>query len=379
MAPLPYAGPTALAGSKYAPFSTRRAPPAVPPAVSSTQGTPTKSTIATKEQIAASHDESSLDIAHNAGADLAIAQGNTLKEAVDKHAANFSRTVSATVTNTRKLLELIREALKEDDAAALKTVDDLWTELELLLEAAKGAKDALPEFLEKQRDNMALYHGAMMNEAYQETQQELNLQHKKVNLQHSVILEQQQSYQDFKAQMATRLKELEDLRERSSRLVLEKGNLKDEIDKYVKMLDKEQNTKAADLEKINGLQKELEALIGIKTELLVEVDRLQKVISDMQDKSQAAERKIADDFVEQLKIKADQLAKETAKSVQLATLLNQLKSQEANDKTANGKTANDKLKADNKMIKEKYDAMSSEHAQAFKVSRDGMHASTASG
>lgn len=363
MAPLPYSGPTKLGHSKYALFPAHRAQPAVPSTVSSTQATPTKSAIATKEQIAASHDESNLDIAHNAGADLAIAQGNALKEAVDKHAAKFSRTVSAAVTNTRKLLELIREALKEDDAAALKTVDDLWTELELLFEATKGAKDALPEFLEKQRDNMALYHGAMMNEAYQETQQELNLQHKKVNLQHSVILEQQQSYQDFKAQMATRLKELEDLRERSSRLVLEKGNLKDEIDKYVKMLDKEQNTKAADLEKINGLQKELEALIGTKTELLAEVDRFQKVISDMQDKSQAAERKIADDFAEHLKVKADQLAKETAKSAQLATSLNQLKSQEAN-----GKIVNDKLKADNKMIKEKYDAMASEHAQAFKAS-----------
>jgi len=176
MSPEPYGGPKALGYSKYANPQLRQAVLTFPPAVSSTHNAPDKNTIATKEQIAASRDESALDMARNSDAELAIAQGNALKEEVDKHAAKFSRTVSSAVANTRQLLEAIREALKKDDEAALKTVEDLWTELELLFAAANGAKDALPEFLEKQRNNMALYHGSVMNETYRESQQELNMQ-----------------------------------------------------------------------------------------------------------------------------------------------------------------------------------------------------------
>jgi hypothetical protein len=174
-----YGGPTALGHSKYASPSMRRAQLAAFPAtVSSTKNT----TIATKEQIAASHDESAVDAAaQNLDAELAIAQGNALKEDVDKHAAQFCRTVSSAVTNTRQLLELIREAVHKDDPTALQPVDDLWQELELLFKAVQGTKEALPAFLEKQRNNMALYHASVMNETYRESQQELNIQHKKVS------------------------------------------------------------------------------------------------------------------------------------------------------------------------------------------------------
>jgi hypothetical protein len=172
-----YGGPTALGHSKYASPSMRRTQLAsFPAAVSSTEN----NTIATKEQIAASHDDSVMEVAaQDADVDLAIAQGNALKEEVDKHAAQFSRTVSSAVTNTRQLLELIREAVQKDDPTALKPVDDLWEELELLFSAAQGTKEALPSFLEKQRNNMALYHASVINETYRDSQQELNMQHKK--------------------------------------------------------------------------------------------------------------------------------------------------------------------------------------------------------
>lgn len=363
MASQQYGGPTALGFSKYASSSTRNRQPSFPSAVSSTPTASAKNTIATKEQIAASHEESVPEISHNSGAELAIAQANALKDEVEIHAAKFSSTVSSAVSSTRDLLQLIREALKEDDTTALKTVDDLWAELELLFEAAKGTKDALPDFLEKQRNNMSLYHGAMMNETYQETQQELNMQHKKVNVQHGVILEQQQAFQDYKAKTATKLTEVEDMRERVSRLVLEKGNLKDEIDKYVKLLEQEQSTKADDLEKADGLQKELETLVATKTQLLAEVEGLQKTITEMQEKSQAKEQKTTEQHAAELKAKTDLLAKETAKATGLTTLINNLKGQENN-----GKMALEKLRAGSKMINEKYNRMATEHSQAFSVS-----------
>jgi len=173
-----YSGPISLGHSKYADPLRRKAALA---ASASVAAVPTADTaMATKEQIAAlKTGHVALDVAHhNADAQLAISQGNVLKEEVAKHAKKISRTVSTTVTNTRRLLELIREALPD---ANTSTLNDLWDELEQLFAAANEAKEALPAFLEKQRDNMSLYHSSMVNEAIKDTQDELNIQHKKVS------------------------------------------------------------------------------------------------------------------------------------------------------------------------------------------------------
>jgi hypothetical protein len=187
-----YGGPTALAHSKHASPSMRQAQLATfPAAVSSTKNAPANNTIATREQIAATHEESAVDVArHNSDAQLAIAQGNALKEEVDHHAAHFSRTISSAVTNTRRLLELIREAVQKEDPTALKSVDNLWTELEQLFKASQGTKEALPNFLEKQRNNMALYHASVMNETYRDSQDELNIQYRKVSDRPSLVFAQ---------------------------------------------------------------------------------------------------------------------------------------------------------------------------------------------
>jgi hypothetical protein len=173
-----YSGPISLGHSKYADPQRRKAALAASASVAAVPTTNT--TMATKEQIAAlktSH--VTLNVAqHNADAQLAISQGNVLKEEVAKHSKKFSRTVSTTVTNTRRLLELIREASPD---ATNPTINDLWDELEQLFAAANEAKEALPTFLEKQRDNMSLYHSSMVNEAIKDTQEELNIQHKKVS------------------------------------------------------------------------------------------------------------------------------------------------------------------------------------------------------
>lgn len=120
---------------------------------------------------------------------------------------------------------------------------------------------ALPTFLEKQKDNMSLYHTSMVNEAFQETQDELNTQHKKVNLQHTLILEHQQTFQDYKADVEPKLKEHSDLQERVSRLTLDKGLLRSELDKIQQQLESTRADKDEDAEKIRELQKELDQLV----------------------------------------------------------------------------------------------------------------------
>lgn len=226
MAPVQsYSGPAALAFSKYAsPQHRQTALGFIPAAVSSPAATTGDNTIATKEQIAAANGSHALDAApQNADVELAFACGNILKEEVDKHVAKFSKTVSLAVTTTRRLLELIRESLQKDNAADLTTVDGLWAELERVFAAANAANAAVPVFLEKQRNNMSLYHASMMNEAMHDSQVELNIQHKKVNIQHNIILEHHEAFEDYKAYTAVKLKEFDDLQERLSRLTLEKG------------------------------------------------------------------------------------------------------------------------------------------------------------
>jgi chromosome segregation ATPase len=354
MAPQTYGGPTALAFSKYASPSRSRAPLSTVPAIVSSSTAPPDNTIATREQIAASHDGSAVDAAtQNPDAQLAAAQGVALKEEVDKHAAKFSRTVSS---------ELIREAVQKEDPSTLKTFDNLWAELEQLFAAAKNAKDALPNFLEKQRNNMALYHSSMMNETFRESQDELDLQHKKVSLQHGLILEHQQAFQDYKAQTASKLKEIEELQERVSRLTLEKGHFRGEIDKYAKMLELEQATRAEDLKTAQALQKELETIATSKKQLLLEVEGLEKTINELHEKVQVTKHEITARCTIELQAKSDMLEKESIKTASLNAMVNTLKEQESSAKQEMAKA-----KAEVKTVTEKYSRMVTEHSQTFSV------------
>jgi chromosome segregation ATPase len=186
-----------------------------------------------------------------------------------------------------------------------------------------------------------------------------------VNLQHGLILEHQQAFQDYKAQTASKLKDLEDLQERVSRLTLEKGNFRGEIDKYAQLLEREQTIRVEDLKKAEALQKELESLVASKKQLLTEVAGLQKTISDLQEKMQGAAQGLTDRFTAELKEKTDLLAKETTKAASLNTLINNLKSQESNAKMEIAK-----VKAESKLMSDKYNRMAAEHSQAFSVRKD---------
>ncbi|KAF2126774.1 hypothetical protein P153DRAFT_424744 [Dothidotthia symphoricarpi CBS 119687] len=356
-----YQGPASLAFSRYASPQQRSDQLAAFAAVSPISKSMKENVIATKDQIAASDNQPAPDMAtQNSDAQLAVAQGNTLKKEVDTHAAKFSRSVSTAVTNTRQLLELIRDSLQKEDASELKTVDNLWNELEQLFAAAKEAKVVLPIFLEKQRNNMSLYHSSMMNETYRETQEELNIQHKKVNLQHNLILEHQQAFQDYKEQVAPKLQENEELRDRLSRLTLEKGNFRTEIDKYKQLLEQQQSCGTEDLKKADDLQKEVETLVTSSQRLMTENETLRDRINDMEEQKKTAEQTLADGYTEELRSKTELLAKEGVKTMSLNVLVNALKSGESN-----AKKEVDKVKAENKMLGEKYKNQAAEHATAF--------------
>ena len=357
-----YEGPKALGFSRYASPATRKVQLAVAPAVPIITPSTPDTTIATKQQIAAA--ETTREVVPSASfgmtppaAELAVEQGNVLKEQVEEHTAKFSRAVSSAITNIRRLLSLLRESTPSSEV-----VDNLWQELEQLFEIANNAKAALPEFMEKQRDNINLYHSSMMNETIRETQEELNLQHKKVNTQHNLILEQQVAFQHYKTQTASKLKDLKSLEERVSRLTLEKGNFRTEVDQYKELLKQETVRKGEDLKAADTLQKELETLVASKKKLQDENQTLRKTTTDMLEQLNNTEQRVTDRFAKELQAKVEELQKESVKTTTLNTLINNLKNIESTSKKEI-----DKLKSENRLLSVKYTNQASEHAAAFKV------------
>ncbi|KAI8943052.1 hypothetical protein NX059_001088 [Plenodomus lindquistii] len=363
MGPATYAGPGALGMSRYASPQARKVTVAttMPSAVSSHP-----STIATKEQIAAASDSDANAVAlRNADAQLAVAQGLSLKTEVDKHVAKLTRTVSTVVTNTRQLLALIQASLEKEGVTGTEKVDKLWAELEQLVAVVGDAKAAIPEFLEKQRNNMSLYHSSVMNETIADVQEELNIQHKKVNIQHNLILEHQEAFQDYKEQNAAKLKDLEDLQERVSRLTLEKGNFRDEIDKYKQLLSQEQLTKAEELKKTEAVQEELRTIAASKTLLTTELDALRKTLAEHQVKMQQTEEHVATKYKAELQSQADRIAKEARENADLKSIV------DARQKESSATQMQvEKLRQEHGALKQKYDQQTAEYARAFSKLND---------
>ncbi|KAJ4401454.1 hypothetical protein N0V91_007888 [Didymella pomorum] len=348
-----YEGPKGLAMSRYASPALRNAQLAVMSAAAPSEraGTDHTTTIATKEQLAVMEPIEATPPA----AELAVEQGAALKKEVEQHTAKFSRAVSSAVENTRQLLNLLHEA-----TPGAEEVDNLWQELEQLFNAANEAKAALPEFMEKQRDNMSLYHSSMMNETIRETQQELNLQHKKVKTQHNLILEQQDAFLNYKANTSAQLKELESLQERVSRLTLEKGNFRTEVDKYKDLLEQESARNAENLKAVDDLRKKLDTLVTSQKPLHAENETLRKTTTSMLEQLKTTEQRVTDRFAEELKAKAEQLQKETIKTASLNTLVSNLK-----DSEGTSKKEVEKLKNENRLMSVKYKCQASEYATTF--------------
>lgn len=354
MASPTYDGPKALGLSRYANAAQQHAQLAAASSFPVSAPSIPETAIATRQQIAA------LVHTHEATpptAELAIEQGTVLKKEVQDHTVSFSRAVSNAVVNTRQLLILLRES-----NPGSKAVDDLWQELEQLFEAVNKAKAALPDFMGKQRDNMSLYHSAMMNETIREAQEELNLQHRKVNTQHNLILEQQDAFKNYKAQTASKLKELEGLHERVSRLTLEKGNFRTEVDKYKQLLEMETVRKVKELATADAIQKELETFVASKKLLKSENETLRKTTTEILEQLKTTEDRVTERFEKELAAKAEELRKESTKMASLNTLISSLKSGESATKKEL-----DKVKNENRLLSVKYTNQVSEHAAAFSV------------
>jgi chromosome segregation ATPase len=367
MAPGPdnYRGAVSLATSIYASPQRKAQFQAFPLAISSPAVA--NGTIATKEQIAASNGGTSTDLSsYNSDAQLAMAQNEALKEQVDKHSASFIKSVSSATNNTRHLLTLVRESIKRDSptaASELATVDHIWDELERLSEAAKETKNALPIFLEKQKDNMSLYHNSAINETMRESQAELDLQHKKVNLQHSLILEHQQAFQDYKATTDPKLGQLKALEQQVSRLTLDKGLVKQQFTELQEELERFKISKVEDIKKLEDLHKEVNSLLAVKNSLSGEISTLRKALSELQDRIKIEQQQATDRYDQEVRQKTEQIAKEEQKAAGLHKLVTELKNRNCDTQ----KELNEQTKT-NKAQQEKFDNLSRAHAKAFNVS-----------
>ena len=58
----------------------------------------------------------------------------------------------------------------------------------------------------------------------------------------------------------------------------------------MQLLEEERSTKAEDLRKVTGIEKELETLVDSKKQLLAESDTLRKALQDVQTKMKSSEQ-----------------------------------------------------------------------------------------
>ncbi|KAF2181913.1 hypothetical protein K469DRAFT_637231 [Zopfia rhizophila CBS 207.26] len=306
-------------------------------------------------------------VQYSGASQLAITQDENMQREVSMHVANFDKSVSSAVTNTRKLLNLIRDSVKKEGSEAeseLATVDHFWAELERLFQLANGAKAALPKFMDRQKENMKLFHNAEMNNMMYAMQGELNVQHNKVNVENSLILDQRQSFIDYKAKTEPELQELSELQERVSRLTLDKGLLRTELSKSQEELDKAKISNEEGIKIAENLQNEVGALQASKKELSMENDSLRKTISDLQQKVVDAEQKRTDSYEQELRRLTDAVGKETQKCSGLETLVRTLKSDES------PKAELEQLKILYVTQQTKYKNQASEHSRLFATHRE---------
>lgn len=358
MKPATYTGANALGLSRYASPQHSVASEASLPAIASHD-----SIVATTEQIAtACHTNDNGKAPCNTAAKLTIAKEYALKPEVDSHVARLSSTVSTTVANTRKLLTLVRASLQKDSVTDTKAIDGLWAELEQLVEAASDVKAAMPVSLGKQGNHMSLYHSSMPDETIRDPQ-EVDIQPKKIHIQHDFLLEQQEAVQDDKAQTTVKLQELRELKERVSRLTLERANFRTDLDLYKQLLEKEQVTKAGEIEKISTLETEVGALRASKTQLLEEANALGNTLHDLREKIRLGQQHSNDTL--ELKVKADQLAKEVESN---RTLRETIASYKATEETLKMQIGS--LRQKNLAAQEKYSQQAVEHGLAFSNLRE---------
>ncbi|KAJ4305624.1 hypothetical protein N0V90_001155 [Kalmusia sp. IMI 367209] len=358
--PEPYHGPISMAGSRYAPAHRKAEVAAILAAKPELKAQmEAKNTLATREQIAAAD---KADHFQNVGVQLAQAQSEALDEEIKQHTITVAHSVSTTVVNSRQIVTLIREAIKKESPgsaeASLKAVNDLWEQLEKLAATTYEAKNALPRYLEKQKENISLIAVSKVQQAYLETQQELDQQHKKVNIQHDVILAQQQAFKDHEVNTNGKLKEITELQERISRFSLEKGALLTELNKVKDQLVKSQTAEEAAIKNAAELKKEVAVITDSKKSLFTESIDLRNTIKDVEAKLKEAEQKATENYEKEIRRVTEELKKEQEKALALDTHVKALR---INDTETRKEV--EKTKAELKLLSEKYKNQSGEYAK----------------
>ncbi|KAF1962244.1 hypothetical protein CC80DRAFT_487752 [Byssothecium circinans] len=262
------------------------------------------------------------------------------------HSANI-------IKNIRSVLSLLCETIKKEGpmgAAELDAIQSLWQDLDQLYHTIQGAQAALPALVEKQKDNLDLIVNSLVTESRQDSQAQVNTQHKQLQQQQNVILGQGQAFTDYKARVEPQLKEIEVLNERLARLTLNRTSLSSDLD----TANNDAKNSADNHDKAQkSMQDTLQALQSKNDRLTLEY-KIMKQFADQ------VEKKTTDRYEQTCRsIRAD-LDKEKARAKDLDIKVKALRATEHDQKTAH-----EKLMVELAAAKDKYQKQSSEYAQVF--------------
>ena len=276
---------------------------------------------------------------------------------------------------------MIRYMLQKDcpDKAemSLKTTDQVWVEIQKLYQVIEKAKEAVPRFMEKGKENAGLFVAAKVQEAHKD-QQVLKSNEKRVELLHEQNVLQLQAFKDVEA--SHDLKNA-DLQERLTRTALELGLLRDELESRKHQLTVSKSAECDVAKLTEKLQKEVDLLVCIAVELqstttlltsndqnksvaslTADNDRLHAALKDAEAKLKLSEEKVTEcEKVEQ--DVSQKLEKQQHKSTALDMELKALR--QTNDAV---KGDLEKVKSEYKVISDKYKNQTGAFAKVSEVS-----------
>ena len=316
--------------------------------------------LVTKEQLNSSH-KVELTICENGGTQLALAQGEKLSGIITEYNTKFEKSLSASIGSLRALIESLRDTVKKtsgSDEKGIETINRLREELDRLFLLTTDMKQAVPKFIDQQKQNYVLYYQTALHSSIRQSYAEINMQKEKIDLQDSLILTQQKSFLQFQADTKVQLDQLAKFQERVSRLTLDRGLLKNELNKSKEDLEKMMASATDEKKTYEDLETHLKNLVATKKDLEVENQTLRNTLYESQlnalnavkQSSEAKDRVAADTTALQ-----ERLQKETKLRQAAEALSVELKLQDGVNKAETTRLMNL-----NKMQLQKYNDQSNE-------------------
>jgi hypothetical protein len=174
-----------------------------------------------------------------------------------------------------QILILISDSIKQERpdtaVASLKAVESLRLEMQKLIGATRQAQGALPYFLEKQKENSNLMAGAKIQEAHHDIQRELDHKDKKIKLGEELVFGQQQAFKDVEAEADYKTAELQ---ERLTRLHMELGLVRTELNTMNGQLEKAHEAEKDAVKVRDELKQKLATLVCAES-MFFSVERFQ--------------------------------------------------------------------------------------------------------